>query len=428
MARLPLLNYVEDHRDAAPRRPLLLRNLALLDPEQGTLTSRCEVLVRGGEIVEVRRDTIAAGDAEVIDLGGRTLMPGLIDLHCHVLGECFPTTHKMLPSLMAASAAKVMQGMLGRGFTTIRDAGGADHGHKRAVELGLFPGPRLFVSGRAISQTGGHGDSRAMADSREPPMCCAQFPGIARIADGVPEVRKAVREELRMGADQIKVMAGGGVGSVTDPIDYLQYSMEELQAVVDEAQRANKYVMAHAITADSIVRCIEAGVRSIEHGNLIDERSARMMAAAGAFLVPTLTIYDVIKRSGPALGFSEASMAKVDAVWEGNTRSLEIARAAGVPMGFGTDVARCPEFQSEEFMHRHQVLPAADIIRSATTIGARILRMEGRLGTIRPGAIADLLAVDGNPLEDLKLLSGQGEHLSLIVAAGTVMKNRLRPA
>lgn len=425
MPRLPLLNYLDDTAAKEPARPILLRNLALLDPAAGQLVSRCEVLVRGNTIAEVRRDAIPPGDAEVIDLGGRTLMPGLIDLHSHILGECFPVAPKMLPSLMAASAAKVMRGMLGRGFTTVRDAGGADHGHKRAVELGLFPGPRLFVSGRAISQTGGHGDSRAQADTREPPLCCAQFPGIGRIADGVAEVRKAVRDELRLGADQIKVMASGGVGSVTDPVEYLQYSMEELQAVVDEATRAGKYVMAHAITAESVQRCVEAGVRTIEHGNLIDEPTARRMASAGCYLVPTLTIYDVIRRSGRSLGFSEASMAKVDAVWAGNTRSLELAAAAGVPMGFGTDVARCPEFQSDEFLLRGAVLPAADVIRSATTIGAEILRLPGKLGVIAAGAFADLLAVDGNPLEDLSLLSGQGENLSLVMANGTVMKNRL---
>ncbi|MGE4240035.1 amidohydrolase family protein [Ramlibacter sp.] len=426
MPRLPLLNYLDDAGAKAPARAILLRNFALLDAKAGELVSRCEVLVQGHTIAEVRRDSIPAGDAEVIDLGGRTLMPGLIDLHSHILGECFPVAPKMLPSLMAASAANVMRGMLGRGFTTIRDAGGADYGHKRAVELGLFPGPRLFVSGRAISQTGGHGDSRSQADTREPPMCCAQFPGIGRIADGVPEVRKAVRDELRMGADQIKVMAGGGVGSITDPVEYLQYSMEELQAVVDEAQRAGKYVMAHAITAESVQRCVEAGVRTIEHGNLIDERTARMMAQAGRYLVPTLTIYDVIKRSGRSLGFSEASMQKVDAVWEGNARSLELAAAAGVPMGFGTDVARCPEFQSQEFLLRGAVLPAADVIRSATTVGAEILRLPGKLGTIAPGAFADLIAVDGNPLEDLGLLSGQGENISLIVANGVLMKDKVR--
>lgn len=425
MPRLPLLNYVDDTEDREDRRPVLLRNLALLDPVAGALTSGYEVLVSGCEIVEVSRGTISATDADVIDLGGRTLMPGLIDLHSHITGECLPTAPRMLPSLITAHAGRVLLGMVSRGFTTIRDAGGADYGHKRAVELGLFPGPRLFTSGRAISQTGGHGDSRSPADLRDPPLCCAQFPGIGRIADGVPEVRKAVRDELRLGADQIKVMAGGGVASLSDPIDSVQYSTEELEAIVDEAHRAHKYVMAHSITAESIQRCIQAGVRTIEHGSLLDERTAKLMAEAGTYLVPTLTIYHVIKQSGRSLGFSEVSMEKVEEVWAGGTRSLELAAAAGVKMGFGTDVARCPEYQSDEFLLRGAVLPAADVIRSATVVGAEILRLEGKLGRIQPGAFADMIAVDGNPLEDLRLLTGQGEHLSLIVANGRVLKNRL---
>lgn len=424
MTRLPLLNYLERSAEGAGR-PLLLRNLALLDPVAGELAGGVEVLVKGPLIAEVRRGAIAAGGAEVIDLGGRTLMPGLIDLHCHITGECLPTAPRMLPSLITAHAARVLLGMVSRGFTTIRDAGGADHGHKRALEMGLFPGPRLFVSGRAISQTGGHGDSRSPADLREPPPCCAQFPGIGRIADGVPEVRKAVRDELRLGADQIKVMAGGGVVSLSDPIDSIQYSTEELEAMVDEATRAGKYVMAHSITAESVQRCVRAGVRTIEHGTLIDEPTARLMAQAGTYLVPTLAIYNVIKNDGPRLGFSETSMEKVQEVWAAGPRSLEIAAAAGVRMGFGTDVARCPERQGDEFLLRGAVLGAADVIRSATVVAAQILRQEGRLGVIRPGACADLLAVDGNPLDDLRLLAGQGEHLALVIANGRVLKNRL---
>lgn len=425
MTPLPLLNYLEHEAADAPARPVLLRNLALLDPVAGELRAGVEVLVEGPAIARVQRGRITARNAQVIDLGGRTLMPGMIDLHSHITGECLPTAPRMLPSLITAHAARVLLGMVSRGFTTIRDAGGADHGHKRALELGLFPGPRLFVSGRAISQTGGHGDSRSPADLREPPLCCVQFPGIGRIADGVPEVRKAVRDELRLGADQIKVMAGGGVASLSDRIESVQYSKEELEAIVDEATRANTYVMAHSITAASVQHCVRAGVRTIEHGNLIDEATARLMAQAGTYLVPTLAIYNVIRTDGRQLGFSEVSMEKVQQVWAGAARSLEIAAAAGVRMGFGTDVARCPERQGDEFLLRGAVLGAAEVIRSATVVGAQILRQEGRLGVIQPGAWADLLAVDGNPLEDLGLLAGQGEHLSLVIARGRVLKNRL---
>ncbi|MGE3293365.1 MAG: amidohydrolase family protein [Geminicoccaceae bacterium] len=426
MNRIPLLNYLEPP-DAGNQHaaPLLLRNLALLDPVAGELRTGVQVLVQGGLIAAVGRDVPHVADARVMDLGGRTLMPGLIDLHQHLLGETLPMFPRMLPSLATARSSQVMMGMLSRGFTTIRDAGGADHGHKRAVELGLFIGPRLFVAGRVISQTGGHGDSRSTADLREPPACCATFPGIGRIADGVPEVRKAVRDEIRLGADHIKVMAGGGVGSQADPIGHLQYSMEELEAAVDEATRSHTYVMAHVYSAEGVRRCVQAGVRTIEHGNLIDDRTVKMMAEAGTYLVPTLIAYRAIKENGANMNFSETSLAKVDEVLSVGTRSLELAAAAGVKMGFGTDVPRCPERQSEEFLIRGEVLPAADVIRSATVIGAEILRQEGKLGIIQPGAFADLLAIDGNPLEDLGLLTGQGEHMSLIVAAGRVLKDRI---
>ncbi len=423
--RMPTLNYIEHLAQEKTPNRLLLRNLALLDPVSGLLKTGYQVLTEGARIVEVSKGVINAGDAEVIDLGGRTLMPGLIDLHQHIIGETLPMYHKMLPSLLTARSSQVLLGMLARGFTTIRDAGGADYGHKRAVELGMFAGPRLFVSGRVISQTGGHGDSRSPADTREPPLCCAQFSGVGRIADGVPEVRKAVRDEIRMGADQIKVMAGGGIASQSDPIDHLQYSMEELEAMVDEATRSHTYVMAHVYSAEGVRRCVQAGARTIEHGNLIDEPTAKMMAGAGTYLVPTLIAYRAIKEDGPNLGFSETSMQKVDEVLSAGTRSLELALAAGVKIGFGTDVPRCPERQSEEFLIRSQVLTSADIIRSATVTAAEILRCDGKLGVICPGAYADMLAIDGNPFEDIKLLTGQGDHMSLIVANGRVMKNSL---
>ena len=419
------LGYVERATAEADSPKLLLRNLALLDPVSGTLSSGFEVLLAAGRIVEVSKGTISDSEAFVLDLGGRTLMPGLVDLHMHILGETLPLAPAMLPSLLTARATNVMLGMLARGFTTVRDAGGADHGHKRAVEMGYMTGPRLFVSGRVISQTGGHGDSRSMADQRDPPLCCVTFPGIGRIADGVDEVRKAVREELRLGADQIKVMAGGGIASQSDPIDQLQYSMEELEAVVDECHRSNKYVMAHVYTAAGVQRCVSAGVRTIEHGNLIDEKTARQMAEAGTYLVPTLAVYQTIKESGKKLNFSDARIAKLDEIISVGARSLELAQAAGVKIGFGTDVARAPDQQSTEFLLRAQVQKPIDIIRSATTVSAEVLRQEGKVGVIRPGALADLIAVDGNPLEDIGLLAGQGDHLSLIIAAGRVFKNSI---
>jgi imidazolonepropionase-like amidohydrolase len=314
-------------------------------------------------------------------------------------------------SLVTAYAAQSLRAMLQRGFTTVRDAGGADLGHKLAVERGLFAGPRLFVSGRAISQTGGHGDFRERIDQCVPCACAHMLNGIGRIADGVPEVRRAARDEIRLGADQIKVMASGGVASASDPIHFLQYSVAELEALVDEAARASAYVMAHAYTPEAIRRSVAAGVRTIEHGNLIDEGTARFMRERGSFLVPTLSTYFALARHGAELGFPEESLRKLDDILEVGTTSLAIARDAGVKMAVGTD--------------RSETLSAAEILRSATVVGAEVLRMEGRLGEIVPGAHADLIAVDGNPLEDLLLLGGQGDHLALIMTRGHIFKNNL---
>ena len=408
---------------------LLLRNLGLLDPRAGALLAGRDVLVDGRFVTAVDRGLDEAG-AEVVDLGGRTLMPGLIDCHVHIMASHvrfgLNATGHIPASLATAHAAARLGAMLSRGFTAVRDAGGADLGHKLAVEQGLFAGPRLFIAGRAISQTGGHGDFRERVDHGEPCGCAHMLNGIGRIADGVPEVRRAARDEIRLGADQIKVMASGGVASVADPIHFLQYSVEELEALVDEARRAATYVMAHAYSATAITRCIEAGVRTIEHGNLLDEPTARLMAARGAYLVPTLSTYFALAEHGAALGFPEDGLQKLKNVLSVGTRSLEIARAAGVKMAFGTDLlGELQIHQSGEFAIRAQVLSPPEIIRSATLIGTEILGMEGRLGVVAPGAFADLLAVDGNPLEDLHLLQDDGAHLALIVKDGVVVKNNL---
>jgi imidazolonepropionase-like amidohydrolase len=408
---------------------IVLRNFALLDPARDGLVTGREMRIDGGSIAAVDNKVPDAG-AEIIDLGGRTLMPGLIDCHVHIMASHvrfgLNASGHIPQSLVTANAAKLMRDMLMRGFTSVRDAGGADLGHKLAVEQGLFEGPRLFISGRAISQTGGHGDFRERVDHCEPCACGHIMNGIGRIADGLADVRRAARDEIRLGADQIKVMASGGVASAADPIHFLQYSVEELEAFVDEAQRAGTYVMAHAYTSPAIERCVRAGVRTIEHGNLIDEATARLMAERGAYLVPTLSTYYALAKHGRELGFPEEGLRKLENVLSGGTRSLEIAQAAGVKIAFGTDLlGELQTYQSGEFGIRVEVLPPLEIIRSATITAAEVLGRPGRLGTVAQGAGADLLAIDGNPLENIKLLQEDGVHISLVIKAGRIMKNQM---
>jgi len=321
---------------------VVFANCAVLD---GTRTERREdhhVLVTDGLIREVADRPIRSESAEIVDLKGRTLMPGLIDAHVHVIAvdQMLARLSERPVSLVTLQAARVLEGMLQRGFTTIRDAGGADGGLAEAVEEGLAPGPRIFPSGQALSQTGGHGDLRPRTRSVAVVACacCEGGAGLARIADGVAECRRAARDELRKGATQIKIMASGGVASPYDPVWNLQYSEEEVRAIVEEARAWRTYVMAHAYTPEAIRRSIDFGVRSIEHGNLIDSATAEHVAAADAFVVPTLVTFDAMHRFGRELGFPEISLAKLGDVREAGLRSLEILQAASVKIGFGTDL------------------------------------------------------------------------------------------
>lgn len=404
---------------------LILENFDLLDVDRGELLTGYSVEIRDDRIQAVVHGSISDPSARRMNLGGRVLMPGLIDCHIHICADAMTSKPPLFPALAVAKSSHLLHDTLMRGFTTIRDTGGADAGHRDAVDQGLFLGPRMKVSGRPISQTGGHGDSRAPSDHCAP---CHETSSFGVLADGVDEVRKAVREEIRRGADQIKIMASGGISSPADPIDYIQYSNDELTAAVDEAQRAHKYVLAHAYTADAIRRAVEVGVRSIEHGNFLDEKCAALMAERGTFLVPTLIVYRRIVSHGHLVGASPAHLEKARKVLESGTRSLEIALRAGVKMAFGTDLFKAPkEFQTEEFLVRAEVLSHAQILRSATTVSAELMRMDDCIGRLRPGYFADLLVIDGNPLLDFACLQDQGAHMPLIIKGGQRVKDLLSP-
>ena len=406
------------------------KNCAVLDTVAGVLLPGHNVVVEGETIREVSERPVKSARATAIDLKGKTLMPGLIDAHVHAMAV--EVNLAVLPSLpvtlLAHQAGAILEGMLRRGFTAIRDAGGADFGLAQAVEQGLIAGPRMFISGQALSQIGGHGDLRARtASSFETCACCQPGSVLDRIADGVSEVRKAARDELRKGAAQIKIMASGGVASPTDPVWNLQYSESEIRAIVEEAAAWRTYVMAHAYTAEAIHRSISFGVRSIEHGNLIDGETARHVAAHDAFVVPTLVTYEAAEREGASLGMPAVSLAKLKDVRQAGLASLEHLRDAGVRMGFGSDLLGAMHVhQSREFSIRAAVLRPAEIIRSATATNAELLQMSGKLGVVAPGALADLVVVDGNPLKKLSLLEGQGAHLTAIIKGGRFFKNELR--
>jgi imidazolonepropionase-like amidohydrolase len=385
--------------------------------------------VEDDRIATVTQESLAVDDAAVIDAGGRALLPGLIDAHVHVVAASHDLVGLALqpPSLVGAEAGRIMRGMLRRGFTTVRDAAGADFGLQEAQARGLYEGPRLFIAGAPISQTGGHADMRPKGvRSREMFCSCAGLGLVGAIADGVGEVRRAVREQVRNGANQIKIMAGGGISSPTDPLEGTQFSIEELRAAVEEAEAANLYAMAHAYSPRAVTRAVQAGVRSIEHGNLIDEATAREMKRHGAFLVPTLSTYAALAAEGERLGWSPAMLEKLALVQDRGLAAVAIARAEGVPVVFGTDLlGHMHEQQNGEFALRERVMPPLEALQSATWTAAQLMRQEGRLGQVVAGAWADLLLVDGDPAQGLAMLADPDRGIRLLMQGGRVVIDRL---
>ncbi len=405
---------------------LVLTHANVLDTRKGVLLGERSVLIRDGHVAEVSDASLTGVDARTIDLRGRTLMPGLCDGHVHVTAATpnFALLGRWSPFYVSARASDVLEGMLMRGFTTVRDAGGADHGLAQAVEEGYVRGPRILYCGKALSQTGGHGDMRGPGeDSFEDCFCCA---GLGRICDGVPEVRRACRDEVRKGATHLKIMASGGVSSPTDRIDSTQFSGEEIDAIVEEAEAANIYAMAHAYTARAVQRLLSRGVRTIEHGNLIDEATCEQFVARGAYLTPTLATYHAIAREGVEAGMPEALQRKVYEVLEAGGKALEMASRHGVRLVYGTDLlGSMHRHQLTEFAIRAESVGNADLIRSATCTAAEAFQRDGEFGVVEPGARADLLAVDGDPLSDIGVLQRPDECLALIMKAGRIYKDTL---
>jgi imidazolonepropionase-like amidohydrolase len=405
-------------RSAVSRQ--ILKNARVFDSVRGVISPPATVVIEVGKINGVITDATDPGAGEVIDLAGKFLLPGFIDCHVHVTAVHHDVWQLSMqpPSLITAQAKHVMEGMLMRGFTTVRDAAGADYGIQLAVERGYLKGPRLFIAGAPLSQTGGHADIRPRG-VKEFICTCAGIGLFPALADGVPEVRKAVREQLRHGANQIKIMAGGGVASPTDPIDGTQYSLEELTAACEEANAANTYVMAHAYSPQSITRAVQCGVRSIEHGNLLDEPTAAVMKGEGAYLVPTLATYFALGDEGVRLGWSAEMLAKLDRVKDAGTRAIAIAKARGVPIAFGTDLLGAMQTQqANEWKLRAAVQTPVEILQSATSVAATVLNQDGKLGVIAPGAHADLIVMSDDPTKNIELLCDPQANIRGIMKAG----------
>ena len=408
---------------------LLFTGGRFLDPTKDELMEGVNVLVDGERIKEVSDRPIQSSGAERIDLRGRTLMPGLIDCHCHIVYAVAAGSgveNAMAPnSLAALRAARLMRAMLWRGFTTIRDTCGADYGFVLAREEGLVEGPRLVICGKALSQLGGHGDIRGRSDNSNRTFE-DRVGAVTRVVDGVDNVRRAVREEIKAGANFIKIMASGGVCSPTDPIHALGYSRDEVLAIVEEAQNAGTYVAAHLYEDRAIRRAVECGVHSLEHCNLIQSATATLAARAGCIAVPNLIAYEALALEGKRYGLTPESCAKIETVRGAGMNSLEIMHSAGLPMAFGSDlVGELQKYQCNEWEIRARVLPIPEIIRSATLVGAKLCRKEGEIGIIAPGAYADLLVVDGDPYRDIRVLQNDGAHIQCIIQGGRFIKSQL---
>ena len=412
---------------SATRRAIV--NARLFDSPSGTLKPHTTLVIEGDCIVAVTQEPVKVDGAQIIDADGRVVMPGLIDAHVHVVAA----SHDLVGlatqpvSLVGAQASHIMRDMLHRGFTTVRDAAGADFGLQEAVARGLYEGPRLFIAGFPITQTGGHADMRPKGVGGNGMFCsCAGMGLVGAIADGVGEVRRAVREQVRNGANHIKIMAGGGVSSPTDPIDGTQFSIEELRAAVEEAEAANLYALAHAYSPRAVTRAVQAGVRSIEHGNLIDETTVRLMKQHGTYLVPTLSTYAALAEEGQRLGWSPAMLDKLATVQARGIEAVRLARSEGVPVVFGTDLlGHMHSRQSGEFALRMDAVTPTEALQSATWTAACLMRQEGRIGQLVPGAWADLLIVEGDPTQSLGMLAVPEQGILLIMKAGSIVANRL---
>ena len=406
---------------------LILKNALLFDGVHETLLENASIAVEEGKIREVRAGALKSGKARALDLGGRFLMPGLIDLHFHAYSVSFDavTLQSMPKPLLVSHAHRLLEGTLQRGFTTVRDPGGGEVGLALAIEQGLINGPRFFFGGKALSQTGGHGDAR---HPHQEQLCrCGFSDAISQVVDGEDEVRKTCREELRKGADHIKLFISGGVTSSSDPIWMPQFSDAEVRAAVEETASRRKYVAAHCLTDEGARRCVQHGIRSIEHGFNISRETAKLIAKSGnTYVVPTLAVLYQLHEHIHELGLSAESIAKVGGALEAAHEGIRNCDKAGVKLGLGTDLFG-PEYhpmQSREFEFRCELQRPIEVLRSATSINAEIIQRKGELGVIAAGANADLIVLDENPLKNVRVFA-KADSMPLIMKGGRFVRQNL---
>jgi len=410
---------------------LVFKNARIFDGTNAECAEGMYLRVSDGLIQEASPRPITDQDARVIDVAGRTLMPGLIDAHLHAY--CSDVSMQKIEAIgepyRTAHAIRMLGHALDCGFTTVRDIGGGDYSLAKAIADGLVRAPRFFYAGKVLSMTGGHGDFRPLEQkSHHHELCsCGIVNWGCRIADGVDACIAASRDELRQGAHCIKIMGSGGVASPTDPIWMNQYREDEIRAIVNECAERRTYVAAHCHPSSAIRRCVEYGVRSIEHGTLIDDDTAGFVAERGAYIVPTMVVIFTLVELGKELGFPAVSQDKAEYAYKQALSGMDRMRRAGVKIGFGTDLLGSTYVQEcREFTIRSEVFTPLELLRQATSVNAELMMQQGKLGCITPDAHADLLVVDGDPLRDISLLAADGKSLRMIVRAGEIVKNELQ--
>lgn len=421
----------------------LITNVNVFDGVNEKLQKDMDILIEGNLIKQIsaeRLSVIQTDNVTIIDGQGKTLIPGLSDAHTHIVwnDNIEYLIYSAPEGYMGALAARNAHEMLLRGFTTARDMGGPALGLKKAIDDGAIPGPRILPSGNFISQSSGHGDFDPRMWNLSPHFSGqidkAYLRGWTIIADGVAEVQKATRENLRQGATQIKIMGSGSITGAHDPLDVTEYTIEELKAIVKEAAHWGTYATIHAYSSESIMNAIEAGVRSVEHGLFASEEAMKLMKEKDIFFS---TQYLSFSMKPEEAGMTGDAVPKYLEAQEGATSGYELAKKIGVKMTFGTDILGgldLSPYQSQEFVARSKYFSGYEILKQATSLNAELFErsgkrhpyLEGPLGVVKVGAYADLLIVDGNPLDDISLLANPSKNLQLIMKDGTIYKNTIQ--